>query len=112
MTLIWWMSSSGLRPRIVVPLFVGSNPIIHPMWIRKVEWLFVVMCLNKDTRETTLYVPVAQLVERRPEEPSVVSSNLTEDTMCLNSSAEEQRISNSWVGSSNLSWGANFIERK
>lgn len=26
----WWMSSSGLRPRIVVPLFVGSNPIIHP----------------------------------------------------------------------------------
>ena len=27
---IWWVSPSGLRPRIVVPVFVGSNPITHP----------------------------------------------------------------------------------
>ena len=29
--LIWWVSPRGLRHRIVVPVFVGSNPITHPI---------------------------------------------------------------------------------
>lgn len=27
----WWVSPRGLRHRIVVPVFVGSNPITHPI---------------------------------------------------------------------------------
>ncbi len=36
--IIWWVSPSGLRPRIVVPVFVGSNPITHPIKREDTSW--------------------------------------------------------------------------
>lgn len=45
--LIWWVSPRGLRHRIVVPVFVGSNPITHPIKKRAAHaalffiWVFV-----------------------------------------------------------------------
>ena len=38
----------------------------------------------------------------------IVSSSLTPPSIYLISSAEEQEISNLWVGSSSLSWGAKY----
>ena len=55
---VWWVSPRGLRHRIVVPAFVGSNPISHP--IKKDRpfglsffiWVFVGDGIRKAVKKT------------------------------------------------------------
>ena len=67
-----------VEPRIVIPVVVGSSPIVHPIQMRNA---LTGACVAASCGEVLIFGPLAQLVEQETLNLLVVGSTPTRPTI-------------------------------